>query len=57
MSQRPKARLALANVDRAFLTKGKLLTQEAKAQAAADSNESEGFAKAMRKSVLSAAAA
>ena len=57
MSQRPKPRLVLADIDGKLVTKEKLLTKEAKARAVADSNESEGFAKAMRKYVLSAAAA
>ena len=57
MSQPPKARLVLADIDSTLVTKEKRLTKEAKAQAAADNNGSEGFVKAMRNYVLSAAAA
>jgi hypothetical protein len=56
MSQRPDPRLVLADIDNTLVTNEKLLTEEAKAPAAADSNENQGFAKAMRKYVLSAAA-
>ena len=57
MSRRPSTRFVLAHVDSRLVTKEKILAEDSKAQTAADSNESEGFARAMRKYVLSAAAA